>query len=196
MCHIYTKYMEKIEFIKRGVLNFHSETGTEGGYWTLQDENFITYEQSDWGLFAHHKVADPADIARRGIVKVSRYKDGTVANSLKPGVVVDLEIEWADGTTDIRSSDNILSERWSYDGLIFLNNQDNLTVYDKIDPAKVVWQGLVKLVDHDEAKVGPTLRHPFRLHHDQMGVDQNQWANWFFKEYPARLCRPGGFISR
>lgn len=31
----------------KGVLTFHSETGTEGGYWAFQDENFIGLESAD-----------------------------------------------------------------------------------------------------------------------------------------------------
>jgi hypothetical protein len=34
----------------KGTLSLHSETGTEGGYWAIQDERFITppVEGSDW----------------------------------------------------------------------------------------------------------------------------------------------------
>lgn len=194
---IYTlSLMKDLDYEKTGVLHLFSETGTEGGYWALQDEKYITYEQSDWGLFAHRKVADPLDIARRGVVRVSRHRDGREASSLKPGDVVDLEIEWKDGVTDVRPSDDILAETWSYDGLVLLNTGDELTIYDKIEPEQVAWQGLVNLISHDELRVGPTLKHPFRLHHDQTGVDQNQWASWFLKGLPAKVYRPGGFIDK
>ena len=32
----------------RGVLHFWSETGTEGGYWAFQDEQFISPPTKDW----------------------------------------------------------------------------------------------------------------------------------------------------
>ena len=31
----------------KGVLVFHSETGTEGGYWAFQDEKFMGIENND-----------------------------------------------------------------------------------------------------------------------------------------------------
>lgn len=35
---------EKAELLNtyQGVLDFHSETGTEGGYWAFMDQRFIT----------------------------------------------------------------------------------------------------------------------------------------------------------
>jgi hypothetical protein len=32
----------------RGTLNLHSETGTEGGWWAIQDERFIQPRTEDW----------------------------------------------------------------------------------------------------------------------------------------------------
>ncbi len=38
--------------------------------------------------------------------------------------------------------------RWSYDGLYVLENSDQLTIYSKDDPNKVVWEGTVNLLQY------------------------------------------------
>lgn len=103
-------------------------------------------------------------------------------------------VEWEDGVEEARLSTDLVVESWSYDGLITLKSGDELTIYEKFMPSKIAWQGLVNLLAHDEEN-SEHLEHPFRLHHDQKGVDQNEWAGWFLNEYPAKLFRPDGFWS-
>lgn len=38
----------------KGVLYFHSETGTEGGYWAFQDERFIDPSSGQWSYDGLH----------------------------------------------------------------------------------------------------------------------------------------------
>lgn len=60
-----------------GRLHFHSETGTEGGYWALQDNEHINIERSEWGLFARTRVWTP-DHSRQGTVLTSFHQDGRI----------------------------------------------------------------------------------------------------------------------
>lgn len=185
--------MKSVENTIAGKLHLFSETGTEGGYWALQDSRFIDYVKPEWGLFEDTEVVDPDNLGRVGIVAAATGENGAPFTSSTGRVVIDALINWRDGTTELRKSDTLLVESWSYDGLVLLRNEDELTIFDKDTPEKVVWHGLVKLISHDEETVGPTLLHPFRLHHDQVSVDQNEWANWFFRDSPAQLIRPSGF---
>ena len=44
-----------------GVCHFHSETGTEGGYWAFQDEKFIFQDEhgrADWSYEGLHILED------------------------------------------------------------------------------------------------------------------------------------------
>lgn len=49
-----------------GILHFHSETGTEGGFWAFQDKNFITKTLPSYGVFANQTVWDLNKPERRG----------------------------------------------------------------------------------------------------------------------------------
>lgn len=187
--------MSEFESEIRGTLTLRSETGTEGGYWAIQDGRFISYVIPDNGLFQGQSVVDPQDRVRTGKVASAMNEDGTRYTSMISGAktVIDLVVEWDDGEQDLRKSDTVLTPQWSYDGLVMLRSGDELTVYEKLMPERIAWHGLVELVRHDEDTIGPTLMHPFRLHHDQAGVDQNEWAGWFLHEYPAKLNRLDGF---
>ena len=112
--------------VMKGVCHFHSETGTEGGYWAFQDERFIT-------------------------------KTG-----MRPP----------------------MHESWSYEGLHPLKDGDRLTIFDKADPTKVVWQGVIAL-----RQLGLFTDHAkgMWIHADQDGIDRDTWATWFFNENPAEL---------
>lgn len=103
----------------KGILFFHSEMGTEGGFWAFQDEKFI-------------------------------HSDGF----------------------------------WSYKGLYILENGDKLIIYDKNNPEVVVWLGIISLKKHSvftEAALG------MWIHSDQEGISREEWAKFFFEEYPAEL---------
>jgi len=82
----------------------------------------------------------------------------------------------------------ILSKnRWSYEGLHILEDGDNLTIYNPDNKAEVVWSGVIALKQHPlftESASG------LWIHADQAGIDRDVWAEYFFKEYPAKLI-PG-----
>jgi hypothetical protein len=79
------------------------------------------------------------------------------------------------------------SGRWEYGGLWVLTEGDRITIYDKDDPKKVVWEGGVKLRNHP---VFSEHAHGLWIHADQEGIDRKTWALWFLKEYPAKYT-PG-----
>ncbi|MEK6809705.1 MAG: hypothetical protein AABY40_03450 [Nanoarchaeota archaeon] len=43
-----------LEEMLEGVLFFHSETGTEGGYWAFQDSQFISSDNASWSYEGLH----------------------------------------------------------------------------------------------------------------------------------------------
>jgi hypothetical protein len=51
-----------------GMLLFHSETGTEGGYWAFQDRNYITKDPCSYGAWPESQVFDTLDPQREGRV--------------------------------------------------------------------------------------------------------------------------------
>lgn len=54
------------EYEVSGKLHLHSETGTEGGYWALQDANYIKKVAAVDGVFDNAKVYDPIRPERMG----------------------------------------------------------------------------------------------------------------------------------
>lgn len=67
---------KKTQVSLKGVLHFHSETGTEGGYWAFQDERFIHYKPLGLGAQPGVSVHDKADRSRRGRIERAWKADG------------------------------------------------------------------------------------------------------------------------
>jgi len=155
----------------RGILHLWSETGTEGGYWAFQDQRYISTNTTRFSCRKCGAYWDKAD-----------RPNGPVADD--PGAIRTNSFGrtfCAPGTHDF---DLVCPLDWSYEGLHVLKDGDELTIYDKADPAKVVWSGTIRLRQH------PLFTGSARglwIHADQEGVDREQWAEWFFKEYPATL---------
>lgn len=76
--------------------------------------------------------------------------------------------------------------RWSYDGFHELKNGDNLTVYSKDDPDKVIWTGIIKLKPYPPFSESA---HGRWIHTDQEGIDRDTWTRWFMERYPAKLTK-------
>jgi hypothetical protein len=121
--------------IIRGKCHLHSETGTEGGHWALQDERFIEPPTPEWP-----------------------------------------------------------HERWSYDGLNYLEDGDHLKIFDP--EGSIYWEGSIQLkrypvfteaVDVHDESTGANLG--IWIHADQAGIDRKFWATPFFKEYRAELIK-------
>ncbi len=167
----------------QGVLELHSETGTEGGRWAFQDAAHISLEPAS-AVFGHGEaVYDPAT-GRLGRAIKAQRPDGSRAASIEPGAVIYVEVEWTDHTTDTRLMSDLLTECWSHDGLHVLKNGNQLTIYDPGDITQVLWSGTIQLQPYE-----PFTQHAygFWIRTDQLGVDRQTWARWFLDHYPAQL---------
>ena len=65
------------------------------------------------------------------------------------------------------------SHEYSHDKRHTLKDGDKLTVFDKDNPAKIVWKGTVSLTGH-----------PYT---EQKELDRTTWARWFYRGYPAEF---------
>ena len=94
-------------------------------------------------------------------------------------------VEWEDGVSEQKrlSSNTLLVTRWSYEGLHLLKDGDHLTIYHP-DNNNEVWSGVIALKQHPlftEDASG------LWIHADQIGMDREVWAEYFFKGYHAKL---------
>lgn len=147
-----------------GVCHFHSETGTEGGWWAFQDERHI------------HK-----NVPRGFCKKCGKYLSYQGKSSSDKWCADDAHEEY-------------IGDLWDYEGMYILKDGDHLTIYlpkvfgiayyAKDDPSAVVWSGTIKLREYDLFT-----EHAYGLwiHHDQEGVPRDTWAWWFMWNYPAVL---------
>lgn len=222
------KYMEKErkpqeereqKVTYNGVLHFHSETGTEGGYWAFQDEKFIdlpdphNYSCTGCGRcwnksktteepkpsFAYWIERDENDRSPEGYRYASGYMSyDAPRNDLPEAPPYDDKNSFNYKfihTGNERARDcyenghkgwKLINPNgtWSYEGLHVLKDGDELTIYSKKNKEKVLWEGEISLKQHNLFT-----EHTSRLwiHADQKGINRETWANYFFKEYPAKL---------
>ena len=59
-----------------------------------------------------------------------------------------------------------------------------MTIYDKKNPSKVVWSGLINL---KHLPLFSEDAYGMWIHADQIGIARKKWAKWFIYEYPATL---------
>lgn len=152
-----------------GVLTFHSETGTEGGYWAFQDEKFITKNTSRFSCKKCGLYWDKTRETEQDVLKKAERFGGSP----------DLKF------CDASAHEFVLacSENWSYEGLHILKDGDELTIFSK-DCSSVVWSGKIELTTFSlftEHVSG------LWIHADQKDVPRHIWGMWFFEEYPAFL---------
>lgn len=261
-----------------GILEFHSETGTEGGYWAFMDGRFINnLGIKAWQLYEGSQIMDAFNPERKGKVKgnvevflndgwlpypdpimddpdyeISSLSVGqkigdkeadkrlsekyglklkylkeemdeefgkgkwqikedehlgkyAVADAkpnhsyplsnpprrepfrpygVKGDEISKFDVEWEDGTTERRESNTVLTEQWDYDGLYFLSPGDKLTIFDKDDSNKVLWEGFIALT---KFTVFSDHVHGMWIHNRQKGVDMDQWGLWFMQGNPAQV---------
>jgi hypothetical protein len=153
----------------KGVLVFHSETGTEGGYWAFMDEKFMNIPSEamtciDCGLYwtpgMSKKVRCPDDKFYRKVDELCTQRGSH-----------NFELTYPDGS-------------WSYDGLHTLKSGDHITVYEKDDPTKVLWDGTIDLT---EFTVFENSISGLWIHNYQKNVDQDFWMNMFLYEHPVEV---------
>jgi len=95
------------------------------------------------------------------------------------GALTRATVEWEDGAVEQRLSNSLLVRSFSYEGLHILKSGDELTVYDKSNPSRIVWNGIIQL--------RPNTKHPGCP--IQKGVQLDEWKRWFSEEYPATLVK-------
>jgi len=105
----------------KGVLTFHSETGTEGGYWAFQDEKYIKQNHhfgycKKCGIYFGYMKSHPDNLS----VKQS-----------------------------ICEHEEYVGESWDYAGLHILRNGDNLKIFSKENPKEIIWEGEINLKEFD-----------------------------------------------
>jgi hypothetical protein len=157
--------------VVRGVCCFHSEIGTEGGYWAFQDNQFIS-----------------KNVPRPYCRKCGKYLDPQKYENLKVTKILPITQEVLDGKEPPECSngqhEREIGDSWSREGLHILKDGDQLTIFSSNNPSQVVWSGIISLHQHplfSEDASG------LWIHADQEGIDRETWAMYFFKEYPAEL---------
>ncbi len=150
-----------------GVLFLYSETGTEGGFWAFQDSCFIYQNKTRYSCKKCHLYWD-------------KDKD-----PLRHPV---FEKQTSDNWPDFCSSDDhqfelVSQESWSYEGLHCIKDGDHLTIYLP-DTKNEVWSGVIQLKQHN---LFTEDARGFWIHADQVGIERDVWAKYFFNEYPAKL---------
>lgn len=163
----------------RGVCNFWFETGTEGAYWSFQDERSMG-KRSDHlvkcvycGLYWDKKRAPDAPPAPLDLRKIKKGDRCYLVNSVTRQRACKKH-EWVlmypNGS-------------WSYDGLHILRDGDLLTIFDHDDRSPILWSGTILF---DPPYVGGAhLRLSVKCF--QSNIDHEQWKTWFTDEYPAAL---------
>lgn len=178
-----------------GKLNFHSETGTEGGYYAIQNSDHISHIVPEFGVFEGHTVYDPQDLMRSGKVIEALRDDGTPFTSAPLGEVALLDIQWNDNVEEIaRPSNTVRIERWSYEGLEYLEDGDKLTIFAQGIGSVALWKGTVSLLPQDSYGEDSYAPFGFACHHRPLNtepVTEDEWSEWFFEQRFATLDRTG-----
>lgn len=191
----------------KGVLVFHSETGTEGGYWAFQDEKFMGIENHTrvctrcgrcWS--ANDKV-EPKPMftywlhdPRPNYLDAYHGYDEPQDLPLARDDSETFNIRWTKSNNDLALACYQSGHKgwkpmypkgmWSYEGLHILRDGDQLIIFDIADTKKVVWEGKISLKEFNfftEDAQG------MWIHADQKDIDRKTWSKWFMNEYPAQL---------
>lgn len=161
-----------------GVLVFHSETGTEGGYWALQDKKFMNIPDDS-------QLCGACGYMREYVEGVRHQDDLQAVQSVPLSSAISDKMPDACLSGDHKWELQFPDGAWSYEGLHVLDDGDRLTIYDKEKPEETVWEGTISLTPltvFQESVFGGIW-----IHNDQIGVARETWANWFLEQYPARL---------
>lgn len=150
-----------LENIIKGIVHFHCETGTEGGYWAFQDNEYITPNTTKYSCTKCHLYWD-----------MNQNKS--------------IPIHEGDYCAPEKHEFKLFCKNdWSYEGLQILENGDELTIYHP-ETKDVVWTGTIALTQYNRFTEHT---RGLRIHADQQGVDRETWAEYFLKEYPAELTK-------
>lgn len=163
--------------VLHGVCYFWSETGTEGGHWAFQDRRFIT-ENVAYGYCKNcgkwlHKQEGLLQVTRVHIID-QQFQEELLRTGKVP--------ERPECPDNIHEEDR--GNSFDYQGLHVLKNGDHLTIFDKKNPKKVIWDGVIDFAPH-----GLFTEHAMGMwiHASQNGIGRGTWGKWFMQEYPAKL---------
>ena len=168
------KQLREIE----GVLHLFSETGTEGGAWALQD---VLYIEKDVPR-GYCKKCGKWLKKQEGPIQVGRVTQITqeVMDALN---LTGKLPEQSDCENDAHEED--IGDVWSYEGLHILEDGDYLTIFDKQNPQKIVWEGVIQLRQYDPFTEATSCG--MWIHADQEGVSRDVWEKFFLEGYPAKF---------
>ena len=162
-----------------GVLTIDDDTGTEGVVWAFMNSKFITENKTLY-------------VCKKCYCLWNKEKEPDCPNFKplrKENIMILLNEELANlPVCPPNEHEFELNPKnlHSYEGLDTLGNGDHLTIYDPNDRDKVVWSGEINLRIYDpftEAVFGHYIVA------DQIGIERETWAEYFFNEYPARLVK-------
>ena len=164
-----------------GVLTFHTETGTEGGYWAFMDSKFMTENKTSYVCkkcynFWNKEQEPGGPKPLEPLIKKGENYDLLMEELANLPVCPPNEHEF----------ELYPKNFYSYEGLHILGNGDHLTIYDPNERDKVIWSGEINLQQYD---LFTEVADIYWIHADQIGIERETWAEYFFKEYPARLVK-------
>ena len=155
-----------------GVIFLFSETGTEGGYWSFQDENYISHNE-------------PRGFCKKCGLYLKNINGSYKTKEQLDDIISLLEKEQFSLICDSDKHEEDIGDVWDYKGLYFLKNGDQLVIYSK-DKSEIVWEGDINLKEYPLF-----IEHADGLwiHNDQIGIDRELWSSFFFKNLPSKLIR-------
>jgi hypothetical protein len=195
----------------KGVLLFHSETGTEGGYWAMQDEKFMgLVDESTMNTYTCSRCGSVWDKTRNPEEPKPSFlywDDNTAQGHGGYRSYDEPHPEMLDGSPGSldeswnRQRNSIALEcyknghaewellypdgTWSYEGLHVLKDGDTLTVYADETRSEVRWSGTVKLTPQPLFTTDVANMWVHSL--PDVGMTPDEWGEMFFKELPCTL---------
>jgi hypothetical protein len=162
-----------------GVLDFYSETGTEGGYWAFQDERFITPNRTQFSCKICYLFWDKA---RSPKSPPSENRIGYALRHMKIGLLRKILRCWGRGHKFEKTTETL----WSFNGFHILESGNELTIYGEKERVNVLWSGTINLKDLGIFKENA---FGYWIHNEQIGVPRETWASWFMNQKPAMLVK-------
>ncbi len=156
-----------------GFCDFHSETGTEGGYWAFQDKRCVV-EGVGQGYCKKCGTWLPIPVEPEGDARPQ-----PIGELLQSSQRFGHQPPCPDG-----EHEEMIGDAWSYEGLHILKDGDQLTIHAPGNPDEIIWSGTIKLIEHRTFT-----EHVFGtwIHTDQEGIERERWAQWFFTRQAATL---------
>jgi hypothetical protein len=197
-----------------GPLHLFSETGTEGGSWAIQNDEFITPPPAEPTVkicATCRTIWDTVSTPEEPQPNFMYYDADTGGYTFSPDPIENNEIKHSaeeDSSFDAKwnRAHNDLSikcyqhghmwewqephESWSYEGLVELKNGDKLEIFDPLNKDEVIDTIEVKLIDQDDqyAEDAKDARGwVIHSYPDPETIDFEQWNRYFFEGFRARL---------